>query len=547
MANKISTIIDFSTDQAKSGLASFKTAINDAEGATGKFKAGVSNLGTTLGNFLSGPGGVAVVGGAIGAAGKYAFDAASQFSALGVEVGKVSDATGLANEDASRWIEVADDIGIPADTLEASIGKMNKTLGATPGVFEAAKVEIAHTKDGAVDVNKTFLNLIDRLKGIKDPADRAALAQKTLGKGWQQMAELIQQGSGTLSKSLSEVSDAKVFDEEEVAKAREFRAAMDKINDITQEFAITIGEEVVPAISEMAGVLEKVASLWGSTFGLAKDNVLKAKEAVLNLTDTQGDLTEETKATAAQVAETDRETRKLADGFGEVQDEEAAASAAALEYKRNADNTARAVKQNIDEMIGKWAELRGEVEDDRSWLTVQGQFDQVRTKFEEANTAIKDGTDDAAEKTRDYALALDDLTLGMIDYAEKVLKLPPEKVVNIKAALDQGDIDRAEAMLAILTRNRNINLDLILKGAPGYGDLSGARASGGPVSAGGAYVVGEQGPEVLQMGSQSGTIIPNGGGGDTFVINPPVGFNDRDLMRALQKLKARNGPAFLAS
>jgi tape measure domain-containing protein len=44
------------------------------------------------------------------------------------------------------------------------------------------------------------------------------------------------------------------------------------------------------------------------------------------------------------------------------------------------------------------------------------------------------------------------------------------------------------------------------------------RANGGPVSAGGAYLVGERGPEILQMGSRGGNIIPNnaiGGGGTT--------------------------------
>lgn len=39
------------------------------------------------------------------------------------------------------------------------------------------------------------------------------------------------------------------------------------------------------------------------------------------------------------------------------------------------------------------------------------------------------------------------------------------------------------------------------------------RASGGPVSAGQSYVVGERGPERLTMGASSGFITPNGGGG----------------------------------
>ena len=42
--------------------------------------------------------------------------------------------------------------------------------------------------------------------------------------------------------------------------------------------------------------------------------------------------------------------------------------------------------------------------------------------------------------------------------------------------------------------------------------ISGGRASGGPVLPGQAYIVGERGPEVLQMGKQGGAVIPNGGG-----------------------------------
>ncbi len=45
----------------------------------------------------------------------------------------------------------------------------------------------------------------------------------------------------------------------------------------------------------------------------------------------------------------------------------------------------------------------------------------------------------------------------------------------------------------------------------------GGRASGGPVSAGGAYLVGERGPEMLVMGSSSGTIVPNGAGGGVTI------------------------------
>ena len=51
--------------------------------------------------------------------------------------------------------------------------------------------------------------------------------------------------------------------------------------------------------------------------------------------------------------------------------------------------------------------------------------------------------------------------------------------------------------------------------------LSGMRAKGGPVSPYGTYLVGENGPELLQMGGRAGVVIPNdkmlGGGGDSTV------------------------------
>ena len=48
---------------------------------------------------------------------------------------------------------------------------------------------------------------------------------------------------------------------------------------------------------------------------------------------------------------------------------------------------------------------------------------------------------------------------------------------------------------------------LAAAGASGLG--AEYRASGGPVSAGRSYIVGEKGPELLQMGNQSGRVVPN--------------------------------------
>tara|TARA_R100000329_G_scaffold6527_2_gene8047 strand:+ start:83 stop:2416 length:2334 start_codon:yes stop_codon:yes gene_type:complete len=97
-----------------------------------------------------------------------------------------------------------------------------------------------------------------------------------------------------------------------------------------------------------------------------------------------------------------------------------------------------------------------------------------------------------------------------------------------------------DAMRGVLDNLKNKLIDLALNsaldgignalGGGGGGGLGGflsglfggGKARGGPVSAGGAFLVGERGPEILQMGSKGGNIIPNsklgkGGGGTTNV------------------------------
>lgn len=52
--------------------------------------------------------------------------------------------------------------------------------------------------------------------------------------------------------------------------------------------------------------------------------------------------------------------------------------------------------------------------------------------------------------------------------------------------------------------------------------IDGTRATGGPVSAGGTYLVGEKGPEVLTMGNQGGYITANKNIGTTFNLSSTV-------------------------
>jgi len=71
--------------------------------------------------------------------------------------------------------------------------------------------------------------------------------------------------------------------------------------------------------------------------------------------------------------------------------------------------------------------------------------------------------------------------------------------------------------------------------------VAGTRASGGPVTSGSAYLVGERGPEMLVMGNRGGSIIPNGGGGMAFTYNIDArGADAERIMAVLPPLLKRN-------
>ena len=114
-------------------------------------------------------------------------------------------------------------------------------------------------------------------------------------------------------------------------------------------------------------------------------------------------------------------------------------------------------------------------------------------------------------------------------------------VENLKEAIN-GSQTLGQALNKVLNNLKNKLLDIALnKAISSIGNILGGGSSsgftgflgglfgkerGGPVSAGGAYVVGERGPEILQMGSKGGNVIPNsqigGSGSVTNIVNVSV-------------------------
>lgn len=143
----------------------------------------------------------------------------------------------------------------------------------------------------------------------------------------------------------------------------------------------------------------------------------------------------------------------------------------------------------------------GQLDDDEALLNLQQQFDDVKAKAEADYKAVAEGSMSAEEATRNHELALIDLKKGVADYAIEVLGLPAEQVSKIVADMTDANADDIERRLTVLARTRTVNLVANLVGPgshAGVGDIA-QRAAGGPVSANTPYLVGEQGPELVNF------------------------------------------------
>jgi hypothetical protein len=220
---------------------------------------------------------------------------------------------------------------------------------------------------------------------------------------------------------------------------------------------------------------------------------------------------------------------------------------------------------------GKNADLNQKAAD--SYLALKDKILSTSDSLQKQSDQLdksKGKTDTAYQSTLHYAEGL--LTsagssktaqLAALGFEQQLKDIPKDTQARVSTLVNEGRLPEAVALLqqvegthysqAILSVAviGDINTFRTITAQVGGGLSVTAKrfkASGGPVSGGTAYVVGEKGPEMF-VPSTAGTIIPNGGGigGGSVTIN--IGSvqanNPGELIYALEKFVQNNGKARL--
>lgn len=143
------------------------------------------------------------------------------------------------------------------------------------------------------------------------------------------------------------------------------------------------------------------------------------------------------------------------------------------------------------------------------------------------------------------------LAQALQGYIDQLGSVPDTVDTSVTADTTEAQRKVDELVAYIRSRNAAVSVGIVGRGGAGYGGgIDGLRASGGPVRPGGTYLVGEEGPELLTMGDQSGYVTPNGrlAGGTTYIINvstlDPRSAADA-VKETIQLINRREGTAWM--
>ena len=415
-------VVDLITDNASRAVNSFGSNLDTAEQKTGRFQSTLGRAGTFLKENLAAA--AATAGAALVEFGRQSFKA---FQDASIEAGKFADATGLAVDDASRWVEVAGDVGVSAETVSGLFVRLNKAIGDNAPVVAELGIEQKKLADGTTDVNATMLEAIQRINAIKDPTDRATAAQALFGRGYKESAEIIFGSASRLRGELEGVSDAIAIDDDELTKARLMRQRLDELTDAVEGLKRSFGESIGDIIADLTLVNDSITRLTGGFVEItdAAQGVIAPITAATDILQRMGllaDPLDEVGFAAGRVSEKGGE---LAETFGEIDDRaegvataldnaEAAADREEAQARRNIETTKRLTSEyndqadQIDDLIGRKAALVG------GDIAVRQAQRDAKTAADELNEALED----QSLELSDLAPIIDNATQAQLDAAQ---------------------------------------------------------------------------------------------------------------------------------
>lgn len=297
-----------------------KRTLNESGSLVAKFAANMASVQTVAAQGLQGAaggfanlaaGGIAQVAGLAAVAGAAAIAMANNTAAAANEIGKLSVTSGLgaqslqelsyafgvngvSSQDFSQGMK-----GLAVKVNEAAHG--NQEAQAT---FKALGVEVRDSSGKIRPMEAILYDVAEAFKKMPDGAQKSALAVKLMEEAGLKLLPVLTQGADSIKRFADEAKNIGVlFTPEQIEAAKQWEQNMARIRFASSAVGRSIGNEIIPALAKLSGILleNKGAGLsWFDSFMAALRGESDPAKRVADLTQRLAELKAKQKEMADQ-------------------------------------------------------------------------------------------------------------------------------------------------------------------------------------------------------------------------------------------------------
>jgi hypothetical protein len=429
LTERLQILIDANAGGA---IAEFKKVGTATHGLNASAATGTKQLGG-LGQAASAAGGALKAGLAGGvmaawtAIAAFGVSAITTFNDLAQSVLKFQRVSGATAEESSALIAAFDDMGIEAETGSKAIFALATRLKTSKDDLAGFGIAAAKNSAGNTDMAATLMRVADAYVGTTDAGKRAELLTAAFGKRiGADLIPILEKGSEAIADLYASAeATGQILSQEDIAKAENFRIAMDELEDSVGSLTIAAGQHLVPAITKIVDafsaaiekarewgdlpVIKQAGELIGEVFRGATGGMFDAAAGAGAVTDAFTDVAdaaaqgeEDLDALSKTMFSAETASRSLADAQRSLDTAQRGLVEATTDYNKLVKDGAVDEEKVADARRSLAEATRSAADADRGLVKAQREYNEASAAF-----AVL-GTDTASDNLADAAEGLAD-------------------------------------------------------------------------------------------------------------------------------------------
>lgn len=419
-------------------------------GGSGGLGKSIQSAFGSLGGLSSaaGPAGAAIGAGIAGltaeaaAAGK----AIEAFSGATAQVRAFQRVTGGTAQDSSKLVYAFHALGIDSDKAGTAVFRLAHNLDGGQDKLQQMGVQIAHARDGSIDLTNTMLNVADAIHKIGPGAEADAIAFAAFGRQATALLPVLLRGRQGLEELFHEADrHHQVFSQDDLESGKKFDLAMKSLKESLVGLEIEGGKVLIPLATSVARDGEKILHF----FDQAANDIGGFISHIPGHTNALHSMT-------LGLYDSSKGHKDLADAATQTADAVDAEAAVVKDAAKALDNYGKAVsgvtdatknRENAVRSVGKAQQDEASAVRTLSDLQAKGAVDADAVAAAEKNVAAAArATTDAQRGEAQAAQRVADAQQAVVD-AQLVLD-------KVKAGATPEDIEKAELAAAKAQRDR---------------------------------------------------------------------------------------------